>query len=335
MQVFDTNEVEDHDPRCHNLLTQIRALKNVRIGVVLVPFLILAVLLVWLVRRSQRLLELDPSRHGALQAAHRTALRWRWVGLGLGIVASALTVNADSLGCGLLLTPTVLGLCVIVGVIVGELTAIPRRQGVRTAALETRAVADYLPRRLTGLVTASTVDLGALLVTTTPMGSADDMGRAGRSLSRQGSPGMWGIFASASPWPGLFYSVPLGIAVAAGLLVAAVALRTVVLRPRGGSAPDLVAADNVLRRRPAEAVAAATGVMVAASVSGVSLIAGARLLSFQCPPTSWTVLGGVLLAVAVLMLLLVGACLALLLVSPRVLPMEPGETAVTGLAVRR
>lgn len=305
---------------------------NVRIGVLLVPFLILAVWVVRRSRRSQRLPELDPLRHGALLAAHRTALRWRWVGLGLGILTSALTANAISLGLGLLLAPTVFGLCVLAGVIGGELAAIPRRQGVRTAALETRTVADYLPRRLTGLVTASTVGLGALLVTTTLMGSADDMGRAGRSLFRRCSPTTG---ESSGPWPGLFYSVPLGIAVAVGLLVAAVALRTVVLRPRSGSAPDLVAADNALRRRSAEAVVAATGVMVAASVSAVSLLAGAHLLAFTCPPMSWTVLGFVMLAVAVLMLLLVGACLALLLVSPRVLPMEPGDPAVTDLAVRR
>ena len=174
------------------------------------------------------------------------------------------------------------------GGVVGELTTIPRRQGVRTAALETRTVGDYLPRRLGGSVAASALGLGALLVMTTRMGSADDQGRAGRWPYRQCSPEM---SVAKGPWPGSFYSVPLGIAVVVGLLGAAVALRTVVLRPRSGSDPDLVAADDVLRRRSAEAVVAATGVMVAASLSGVALVAGISLHGIVCAPASWTILG--------------------------------------------
>jgi len=85
------------------------------------------------------------------------------------------------------------------------------------------------------------------------------------------------------PWPGSFYSVPLSIAVLVGLIGAAVALRTVVLRPRRGSDPDLVAADDVLRRLSAKAVVAATGVMVAASLCGVALVAGMSLISAGCP----------------------------------------------------
>src|ERR1035437_8473465 len=58
---------------------------NDRVGVVVVPLLLVAV---WLVRaprrwgRSRRLLERDPSRCGAL-AGRREAVRWRWAGLGL------------------------------------------------------------------------------------------------------------------------------------------------------------------------------------------------------------------------------------------------------------
>ena len=300
-----------------------------RVGVVLVPFLLLAV---WLVQRSRRPLELDPSRQGAVLAGHRTAVGWRWAGLGLGVIVAASTAGGGSLGLGVMLAPTVFGICVIAGVVVGELATIPRRGGIRTAALETRTVGDYLPRRLGAMVAASTLGLGAVLVTTTLMGSADDMGRAGRSLFRQCSP----EYASGKgPWPGLFYSVPLGMAVAVGLVGAALALRLVVLRPRSGSAPELVVADDVLRRRSAEAVVAATGVMVAASLFGVALFAGAALLGFACPPTSWTILGGALLAVGALMLLLAVWCLALLLSGPRIRPMVSAGTAAAGPAVRR
>jgi len=311
---------------------------NVRIGVLLVPLLVplllLAVWLAWWAPKSRRPLQVDPSHRDALLAGHRKAAGWRWAGLGLGVVAAAVTAWTATFGLhnlGAMLAPTVFGLCVIAGVVVGELTTIPRRQGVRTAALETRTIGNYLPRRLGGLVAASTLGLGALLVTTTLMGSADDQGRAGRNLFRLCSPDR---SEGAGPWPGSFYSVPLGIAVVVGLLGAAVALRTIVLRPRSGSDPDLVAGDDVLRRRSAEAVTAATGVMVAASMSGVALVAAGALLRFGCAPASWTILGVALLAVGALMLLLTAWCLALLLAGRRLPPVESPDTVVTGQAVR-
>ena len=307
--------------------------------IAVVPFVLLVVISVIIVRsrHAQRPLELDRSRQGTVLATHRKAVGWRWAGLGLGVVAAYLTAGVGSLGLGLMLAPAVFGLCVIGGVAVGELASIPRREGQRTAALETRTLGDYVPRRLSGLVSASTIGLGAVLVTTTLMGSADDMGRAGRSLSRQCNPESLEMLGGAShgPWPGLFYSVPLAIAVGVGLLGAAVALRTVVLRPRSGSAPELVVADDALRHRSAEAVVAATGVMVAASLLGVALTAAGSLIGIACPPMMWTVLGFTLLAVGVLMLLLAVWCLALLLAGPRIRPIESGGTVVAGQTVRR
>jgi hypothetical protein len=298
-----------------------------RISVVLVPLL----LVVWLLQRSRRAgpLALDKSRRNAALAEHRRAVGWRWAGLALGVVAAAWTMNIGWLGLGVMLAPTVFGLCVIGGVVVGELAAIPRIDGVRTATLTTRSVRDYLPWRLGGLVAVSTLGLGALLVTTTLMGSADDLGRAGRSLSLRCSSALG---AGAGPWPGLFYSVPLGIAVVIGLLAAAVALRTVVLRARTGSAPEVVAADDALRSRSAEAVVAATGVMVAASLLGVALTAAAALIGFPCAPTWWTLLGFALLVVGALMLVLALWCLALLLSRPRLPPAKMEEMTVDGRA---
>jgi len=313
---------------------------NVRIGLLLVPLLVplllLTIALAWWSQRSRRPLELDAPRHAALLAAHRKAVGWRWAGLGLGVVAAsvtAVTVTAGLYNLGAMLAPTVFGLCVMGGVVVGELLSkIPRRQGVRTAALETRTVGDYLPRRLSGVVAASAVGLGALLVTTTLMGSADARGRADRFLIRQCTPD---LSLATGPWPGSFYSVPLGIGVVIGLLGAAVALRTVVLRPRGGSDPDLAAADDVLRRWSAEAVVAATGVMVAASLSGVAFVASLDLHRVACPPSSWTILGLALAVVGALMLLLTSWCLALLLAAPRLTPLESEATAVAGQEVLR
>jgi hypothetical protein len=311
---------------------------NVRIAVLLVPLLVplllLAAWLGWWSPWSRRPVELDPSHRDALLAGHHKAVGWRWAGLGLGVVVSsvtAVTVTAGLYNLGAMLAPTVFGLCVMGGVVVGELSKIPRRQGVRTATLETRTVGDYLPRRLSGVVAASALGLGALLVTTTLMGSADDQGRAGRSLIRQCTPDM---SLATGPWPGSFYSVPLGIGVVIGLLGAVVALRTVVLRPRSGSDPDLAAADDVLRRWSAEAVVAATGVMVAASLSGVAFVASLSLHRVACPPASWTILGLALAVAAPLMLLLTGWCLAVLL-GLRPSPVDSGATALAGQPVSR
>jgi hypothetical protein len=280
-----------------------------RLGVLIVPLIVIvAVVLSRRSRRGDRAL----SRVDAMMANHRTAVAWRWAGLGLGAVAAALTANAVPLGLGLLLAPAVFGPFVIAGVIAGELATIPQRQGVRTAALQTRSVWHYLPSHLGGAVAAATVGLGALLVTTTLMGSADDLGRAGRSLFRMCTPV---TSMRSGPWPGLFYTASLALAVVVGLVVAAMALRTVVLRPRSGSDPELVAADDVLRRRSAEAVVAAIGVMVAASLVGVALTAASGLLG-TCPTPAWTILGVALLVLAMLMLALAVWCLALLLAGP-------------------
>jgi len=127
--------------------------------IAVVPFVLLVVISVIIVRsrHAQRPLELDRSRQGTVLATHRKAVGWRWAGLGLGVVAAYLTAGVGSLGLGLMLAPTVFGLCVIGGVAVGELASIPRREGQRTAALETRTLGDYVPRRLSGLVSASTI----------------------------------------------------------------------------------------------------------------------------------------------------------------------------------
>jgi hypothetical protein len=272
--------------------------------------------------RRRRGLVREPSRRNDRLVGSRKAATWRWAGLGLGVLAAVQTAGLGSLGLGPMLAPTAFGLCVIGGVVAGELATTPRDEGVRTATLETRTLGDYLPRRLSRLVVACALGLGTLLAVTTLMGSPDDMGRVGRSLERRCS-AEWG--AGHGPWPGLFYSVPLALAVAVGLLGAGIALRTVVLRPRRGSTSELVAADDLLRRRSAEAVVAATGVMVAASLCGVALFAGGGLLGIDCRPLWWTILGYLLFAVAALMFLLVGGALAQLLVGSGIRPRESGD----------
>jgi hypothetical protein len=100
---------------------------NVRIGLLLVPLLLLVVLfaiaLVWWLPRSRRTLDLDPSRQVALLAGYRKAVGWRWAGFGLGVVVAcvtAATVRVGLYNLGAMLAPTVFGLCVTGGVVVGN-----------------------------------------------------------------------------------------------------------------------------------------------------------------------------------------------------------------------
>jgi hypothetical protein len=223
-----------------------------------------------------------------LWATARSTARWRLAGLVVGFVVGATAAGLDVLGRGLLLAAPLCALCVLAGVVAGELRVTSPRGAVRSAGLEIRTVRDYLPRALTRAVLAATVLLGVVLAVTTAAGAPDDLGRAGRALARQCS-----AVASESvgPWPGSFYSVPLAVVVASGLVLAGIALRRVVHRPRSGDDPRV---DDALRRHAAEAVIAGCGLLVAVPLAGVSFFAAHALLDLDCAPAAWTVAGAAL-----------------------------------------
>jgi len=253
-----------------------------------------------------------------LVEVQRTTARWRNRGLLLGVVVAIVSAQVGTLGRGLMLAGPLLALCVLLGVVLGELRVTAPPLAERRAVLEVRRVRDYVPRRLATVVAASISLLTALLVTTTSMGSADDLGRDGRWLARQCSD----VLSEArGPWPGTFYSVPLAVVVGLGLIVAAVALRQVVRRPRQGS--DL-AADDALRHRAAETVTAAAGLLVAVPFAGVALLAGIGLSGISCAPASWTALSTVLLLLVPVQLGLGAWCAGLLPGRRRIPAAVPG-----------
>jgi hypothetical protein len=223
-----------------------------------------------------------------LNATARTTTRWRLVGLVVGLGAGLAVTALDVLGRGLLLAAPVGALCVLGGVVVGELRIARPLGPVRSAGLEVRRVRDYLPSALTRGVAGASALLGLLLVATSLAGSPDDMGRAGRTLARQCSAL---VSQAVGPWPGSFYSLPLAAVVLSGLLLAAFALRRVVHRPRSGEDRS---ADDALRRRAAEAVTAGVGLLVAVPLAGVSAFAAHALANVGCAPTSWRVAAGAL-----------------------------------------
>ena len=150
---------------------------NTRLLVLLLLVLLLAGALA--ARRPQPAASLPPR----LADVQRATARWRTLGLVAGVAVAVLSATNGSLGRGVMLAGPLLALCVLLGVVVGELRVTAPPAGERTALLEVRRVRDYLPRRLAGTVLTAVVLLTWLLVTTTAMGSTDDMGRAGRSLS--------------------------------------------------------------------------------------------------------------------------------------------------------
>ena len=280
-----------------------------------------------------------PARTSVLVDVERAQLVRRWAGLAVGLVTAAAMVGASSRWTGgdhgrsLLLVPAVIGLGVVAGVLGGDRHVRPPAPPQRSAGLERRRLRRYLPRPLTVVVALTTVLLGALLVMTTLLGSLDGAtGRAGGTLSLecvvQGRVG-----SSAGPWLGRYYSLPLAVALSVALVVAAAGARVAVLRPRAGAdAGDrsAVDADERLRRRSAEALVAGCGVAVAATlllaapvtavamgnVAGASAHVGGRLLP-SCAPAWWSTVQWSAAAAALLALVVLVWCVAVVLVPTR------------------
>jgi hypothetical protein len=192
-----------------------------------------------------------------------------------------------------MLAAPVFGLFVLAGVLVGELSVQAPAERTRRAALALRRVADYVPRGLAGAVALAVVMLVALLGTTTAMGSADDLGRAGRVLVHQCNAA---LTDTHGPWVGSFYSIPLSVVMLVGLMASAVGLRQVVRRPRPGDPADVAAADDELRRQAARTVIGACGVLVSVPLIAVSLVTAGAFLGIACRPGWWTAAAWLLLA---------------------------------------
>ncbi|HSR85467.1 MAG TPA: hypothetical protein VLM11_14935 [Streptosporangiaceae bacterium] len=226
-------------------------------------------------------------------AIRRRTVTWRWSGVVAGVVAAVAATLTGALGRGLLLAAPLFGLFVLAGVLAGELSVPSPAGRTRRAAVAVRRATDYLPRGLTSAVALAAAGLVALLSMTTAMGSADDLGRAGRFLVRQCSAA---LTEGHGAWAGSFYSVPLGVVVVVGLAGAAIALRQVVRRPRPGDPADLTAADDQLRRRAARTIIGACGVLVAVPLIATSLVTAAGFLSIGCRPAWWTAAAWLLVA---------------------------------------
>jgi len=270
----------------------------------LLPLLIVLALLVFAL--SRRPPALVPQRLGDVARATR---QWRLIGLLVGLVAAALATQAGALGRGLLLAGPLFGLGALLGVVAGERAVRAPADARRSVTLEVRSSRDYLPRALSSAVGVATALLVGLLSFTSAIGSADDLGRAGRSLTRACSD-----FSAEvrGPWPGSYYAVPLAAVVLVGLVLAGIALASVTRRPRQG---EDRAVDDAMRRQVASGVVAAVGLLVTIPLVGVGIIAASGLLQMCAAPRAWTVIGALVLPALPLATAL-GVWCAAVLVSP-------------------
>lgn len=240
----------------------------------------------------------------------RRVATWRWTGLLVGAAVAVLVSQADPAGRGLMLAPAIVGACVMVGVLAGELSAGRILVARRSASPQVRRVRDHLPVTMTVCVAASAIGLAALLVWTTATGS----GGGGRSLvavCRETT-------LSSGPWRGWSYSGPLAAALTVVLVLAAAGVRAAALRPRVGDPgyAAATAADDAVRRRSSGAVVAASGVLVAASGLGIALVTPIVMHQPSCAPPWWTPLRWGLVASALLLLVVLAWC-ALAVLVPR------------------
>jgi len=222
-----------------------------------------------------------------------------------------------------LLAAPVFALCVVAGVLAGELAGAAVEGPVRRAPLEVRRVGDHLPRALGRTVAGLAVLLLGLLAVTSATASADDLGRGGRALAYRCGAQLSG---AVGPWAGSYYSVPLAAVLVVGLLGAGLALRQVVRRPRAGTTPAALVDDDAVRRRSAAAVTGACGVLVAVPLAGVALTSGVALLGVDCRAAWQTAAAVALLALVPVLVAVLGWCAAVVLPpggQPARLPVAP------------
>jgi hypothetical protein len=193
----------------------------------------------------------------------------RWTGLALGALAAVWAAGQGQLGIGLLLAPTLLGVGAVLGVLAADATAPAPTGAVRVADLTPRRFFDFLARRTMVALGCAGALLVSLLVFAATTASPDDLGRAGRAFGyRCGD-----VSVVRGPWPGAYYGLPLAAMLGAATLGCGFALRRMARRP---------GVDKSWRRRSAARVAAAWGLMVTASLAGVSLAMADAVSGLPC-----------------------------------------------------
>ncbi|MCT1458107.1 hypothetical protein M3G03_00865 [Aestuariimicrobium sp. p3-SID1156] len=237
---------------------------------VLPTTLLLLILTPALMVRRQRLLP-DRLTHPALRQMRSLQLTSRWLGLVIAaLIALAAMVTPSRFGRGFMMAPGLFSYGMLLALLGGELWVwrCARTDGV--ASLETRSNTSYISWRPVATLATCLAVLAVLLVWALGTQDSDpssySYGRAHVTVHPDGGTSSWG------PFPGSFYSGPIAIMLAIGLVMLALGIVITLRRPRNGADPVVVAVDDAARRETIEAMIAAVTAGVAGTLVFCSLL---------------------------------------------------------------
>jgi hypothetical protein len=301
----------------HNYGRSVHAVLPVALLAVAAPAIVLAVVVV-----SRRRLRAEaPAVPPALAAeavalARRQRHRLTWAlgtGAAAGLYCAAVQLGRpDLLGLPVLLAPVLAASTVLLVLLLAPATGLGTvGAGTRAADLAERRAWSFAPRWGFVLPASATVLLLAYLALTARLAAPDDGGRMRAYTLRCPDAG---VLATATPYPGGFYGVPLASGAVLVVLLAALVLGRIARRARLGG-PETFGLDNALR-------AAASRTVLGVATAGVLMPFGAVLvlgggsgigmpghLDGECSAVALTV-GGWTQRVAGLLLVVLGTGLA-------------------------
>lgn len=258
-------------------------------GALVLPFalvlgLVAAVLVAVLARRHALVVGVDEHVH--LVAYARRARAWRLAALALAVVAC---VAIPMLGLGgtdtaPAVVPAVAGILVVVLIGLGEASFRRPMTVTRSADLRPRRLGDLVPRGWLITASGALLALTGALVVGTLYGSADDLGRAGRAISVVCD----GVTHTRTPWPGSHYALPIALATAVSVLVAAATCVVVARRP--SPAAESVGLDAELRRWSIAGVLQSLTLVACVTLTPVLVLMAIGARASDCAPGGYGLL---------------------------------------------
>ena len=260
--------------------------------VLVLPFalvlgLVVAAIVITVGRR--RSIAVGVNEHVHLVAYARRARAWRVVALALAVLAC---IAIPVLGLGgtdtaPAIAPALAGILVVAIFGLGEATFRRPMTLTRSADLRPRRLGDLVPWGWLMTAAGSLLALAAALVVGTLLGSADDLGRAGRAISVVCD----GATHTRTPWPGSHYAAPIALATTVSVLVAVATCLVVARRP--SPAAESTALDTGLRRWSMAGVLQALTLVACVTLVPVLLLMALGAGASDCAPEGYGVLAGV------------------------------------------
>ncbi|WAU82221.1 hypothetical protein O1Q96_22105 [Streptomyces sp. Qhu-G9] len=215
------------------------------------------------------MLDTAPPQYRLLDHADHYA---RWSGLAIGlVVAQALSTLGDvEFEQRVVFCLTAFGLCAVAGVLLADALTLRPQETVRTASLAPRLVRDHVPPHMGPLIALQGLSLVVLLVITAATASVDPdrIFSTGKVLTLTCN----GMRATAGPWPGLYYTLPMFGALAIATPTCVWALRRIAHGP----------GEEQQRRDRAWAVTGAWGLLVSSQQLYAVLMVSLALTETGC-----------------------------------------------------